>query len=299
MANSTARFEKWFELILTMLDGRNHTARELAEVLGTTVRNLYYTFKVLGNMGFHIVHIHTYYYIDVRSPFLSRISQSVDFTEDEALYLHRMLDRDAGENAMAGTVRRKLERFYHLQFYDDARLRRQVCQNTELLEQAINERRLVILHRYSSPHSGSVADRVVEPFLFQGDRADIRAYELKSKQNKTFKIARIGRVEIVDTPWFNEEHHRESFTDMFMFSGEVRHTVRLRFGLLAHRLMLEEYPHSAALMVQEDDRHWLFQADVASYVGISRFILGLYDEIEVLEDDGLRAFLREKISRMR
>ena len=34
-----------------------------------------------------------------------------------------------------------------------------------------------------------------------------------------------------------------------------------------------------------------------SYVGISRFILGLFDHVEVLENDDLKAFLNEKMSR--
>ncbi len=86
---------------------------------------------------------------------------------------------------------------------------------------------------------------------------------------------------------------------MFMFSGERKFHIKLRFSLLAHRLMLEEYPHSAVLMTGEGDGHWLFEADVVNYVGISRFILGLFDEIEVLENEGLRSFLRSKIERMK
>ena len=85
---------------------------------------------------------------------------------------------------------------------------------------------------------------------------------------------------------------------MFMFSGEEKHHVKLRFSLLAHRIMLEEYPHSKSLMTQDDSTHWIFEADLVSYIGISRFVLGLFSDIEILEDDGLRQFLRQKISAM-
>ena len=103
---------------------------------------------------------------------------------------------------------------------------------------------------------------------------------------------------MVDTPWFNLAQHKEVYTDMFMFSGEEQFHVRLRFDLLAHRIMLEEYPHARNLMTQEDDAHWIFEADLVSYVGIARFILGLFANIEVLEDDGLRLFLKQRISSM-
>lgn len=298
MANNSARIGKWFDLIQAMLDGRDHTSRELSQVLGTTLRNLYYVFHTLGELGFRVVHHKRFYYIDRDSPFLRQLSNSIDFTEAEAAYLHGRLCDDVATDAMAGTLKRKLERFYHLDTYADLQTQQRLTLNVEMIEQAIAQKRVAILHDYASPHSHSVTDRVVEPFLLQGDRVDVRAYELKSRQNKTFKIARIGHVEVVDTPWFNEAHHRHTFTDMFMFSGEERQHITLRFSLLAHRLMLEEYPHSAPMMTRDDDAHWLFETEVVSYVGIARFILGLYDEIEVIGDSGLQQFLQAKIARM-
>lgn len=281
-----------------MLDGRTHSVSELTAVLGTSRRNFYYVLQSLESMGFRVVRENHTYALDRDSHFLQAISNSVDFTEAEAAYLHGKVCEDAEAGALAGTLKRKLERFYHLDTHVDVQERARIVANTEMLGQAMAHKRVVILHGYSSPHSRSVTDRVVEPFLFQGDGNDVRAYELRSKQNKTFKIARIDRVEMVDTPWFHEDSHREVFTDMFMFSGEEQHEVRLRLGLLAHHLMLEEYPHSRSMMVQEDEAHWLFSTRVASYVGIARFILGLYSEIEVLGDDGLQRFLQAKIADM-
>ncbi len=299
MTNNRVRFEQWFDLILTMIDGRDHTAKELAEVLGTTLRNLYYVLKRMRNMGFDVVHDRTFYYIAPHSPFLRRIATAIDFTEDEVAFLHGRLLGEDQDSPMAGAIKRKLERFYNLTPQADVHFRQRLYENTSLLEQAMSDRQVVILHDYSSPHSHSVSDRVVEPFLFYDDKADIRAYELKSRQNKTFKVARIGSVEVVDTPWFNEHKHREVFTDMFMFSGEKKIRIKLRLSILAHHLMLEEHPRSAKFMTRDDDEHWFFETDVASYVGISRFILGLFDEIEILENDELRRFLRSKIERMK
>lgn len=72
----------------------------------------------------------------------------------------------------------------------------------------------------------------------------------------------------------------------------------LRLSLLAYRLLLEEYPQAASQTVQEDAHHWRLDTDVASYVGISRFVLGLFDEIEVVAGDGLRDYLHKRIARM-
>ena len=298
MASSPARFERWFQLILTMLDGHDHTAIELADALGTTRRNLYYVLRLFRGMGFRVVRDRTFYYIDPRSPFLQRVASAVEFADDEVVYLHALMSKLAGQDVMASVVKHKLERYYDIDHQDGMRDMRHLSDNIEALERAMEQRRVVILRDYSSPHSHSVSDRVVEPFLFQGAKTDVRAFEIKSKQNKTFKIARIGRVEVVDTPWFNTDRHREVFTDMFMFSGEEQLHVKLRLSLLAHNLMLEEYPRSAPMLSREDDNHWIFEATLVNYVGISRFILGLFDEITILGDEGLRAYVRRKIADM-
>ena len=58
--------------------------------------------------------------------------------------------------------------------------------------------------------------------------------------------------------------------------------------------MLEEYPISSAFFTPEDDYHWILETDVMSYLGIGRFILGLYDDIDVLGDEGLKAYIAQK-----
>ncbi len=288
---------KWLDLITAMTDGQNHTASDLAAVLGTSVRNLYYTLDVLKASGFVVVHEGRHYHLHPRSPFFQSVASAVDFTENEAVYLHGLLTAVEKDNAMASMLKRKLERYYNLSQYTDVRVQRHVYNNVTQLERAMRHRQVVILHGYSSPHSQSVTDRVVEPFAFLGDKRDVRAFEVKSGVNKTFKVARIQSVEVVDTPWFNESKHKEVFTDMFMFAGEEKHRVRLRLDILARNLMVEEYPHSSAQIVPDGLGRWLFEADLVSYIGIGRFIMGLFDHVEVLGDQGLKDFLNDKMSK--
>ena len=86
---------------------------------------------------------------------------------------------------------------------------------------------------------------------------------------------------------------------MFLYSGEVRHHIRLLFDVSAYNFMQEEYPHARKYLRQQNDTHWFFETDIANYEGIGRFILGLNEHIEVQEDEGLKAYLKEKIRRMR
>lgn len=295
------RFGKELDLILQLADEGEHTAEELCTTLGTTRRNLYYYFEFLREYGFTLVRRGRSYHLDPRSPFFQRIAQCVAFSDDEAALLYKLVEATQQPNKYTEAVRQKLRRFYDLQVFTDKQHHDRMVRNVNKLYDAMDRKRVVMLKNYSSPHSGTVGDRMVEPFLFMNDQSDIRCYELSSRTNKTFKLSRIESVEIAeDVMWSHEYMHKQVFTDMFLFSGEERLPVKLRLGLLAHNLLCEEYPQSVRMMTPDaDGQHWIFATDVASYVGISRFILGLTEDIEVLESDALRQYLRDKVAQMK
>lgn len=179
-------------------------------------------------------------------------------------------------------MRQKLARTFNIADAANPEQQQRVDLCLSRLKEAIAGRRMVTLHNYSSPHSHSVSDRIVEPYMIMNDGSDVRCHEVRSHQNKTFKLSRIEWVEIIDVPWAFESKHKEVYTDMFMFSGEQRYPIALCMGQLSHNLMLEEYPQSAEFMTPDADGSWTFQADVASFLGIGRFVLGLYDDIQIL-----------------
>lgn len=84
-----------------------------------------------------------------------------------------------------------------------------------------------------------------------------------------------------------------------MFSGEKRLPVTLRLGRLARNIMLEEYPQSAAFITPDDASHWIVSLDVCSYLGISRFVLGLFESVEILGSEEFREYIRMKIDNMK
>jgi hypothetical protein len=116
--------------------------------------------------------------------------------------------------------------------------------------------------------------------------------------NKTFKLSRVRDVQVLDLLWSNEQYHREMFTDVFMFSGEQPTIVKLRLGRLSYAVLREEYPYSEQYITQEDDNHWLAEIPVCSYLGVGRFVLGLLEDIEVVDNEDFCVFLREKICMM-
>lgn len=296
--DNTKSFFRWLDVIRAISGDKILSAPDIAKILGTSLRNAYYVVKALSAYGFFVNHNKLGYNLDAASPFFRDINESVSLNVDQAFFLYRMLIGKDMDNPMAAKIMLKFKRFYHFDVLGGSEKNYGPYTNYMLLQSAMKDHKCVVLHNYASSNSLTVRDRLVEPFMFLGEDTDVRAYEVESGRNKTFKISRISIVEILDREWENVNKHRNAFTDMFMYSGEVRHHVLLRLDVSSYNCMQEEYPHSIFCLRPDDDTHWLFETDVANYEGIARFIMGLFDHIEVLEDDCLKKYLSDKIKVM-
>ena len=289
------------ELILLLTENKNYTAQDLADKLGITRRNLYNYLEYLRFSGFDLCKSGIYYRLERSSPFLRKLRDNMTMTSDEATYILHLLDDGDKKDFYAHSIRQKLMRQFNLGDVRTPDILSAINRHTSTLREAVSRKCMCVLHDYSSPHSQTVSDRIVEPFLFMNDGLDIRCHEIRSHTNKTFKLARIGRVELLDVKWIAEKQHKQVFTDLFMFSGEERHTVTLRLDQLSRNLLTEEFPSSADHITpcDGDPHHWLFSADVASFLGIGRFVMGLYRHISVVGDDQFLQYIRTEVEAMK
>jgi predicted DNA-binding transcriptional regulator YafY len=293
------KYGRELDLLLLLTDNGTYTAQQIADRLGITRRMLYYYFDYLRSSGFHLIKSGLHYRLDRNSIFFKKLQASIALTEDEAAYICRTLDASAPDDIMAQGIKTKLSRQFCLADTSNPALLRRVNKCIEALKEAMVRRQMVVLKNYSSPHSHTVSDRIVEPFLLMNNGREVRCHEIKSHQNKTFKLSRMEKVEIIDVPWIHEDEHRQVYTDFFMFSGEHRYPVELTMGQLSHNLMIEEYPLSEPCFSPIDATHWRFSGHAASLLGIGRFILGLYDDIEILGCDELKTYIADKVEAMR
>lgn len=290
------KLKKQLELLILLSDGRNYTIEELCERMELSRRNFYYLLDFIKHAGFIVFKNQGCYHIDRRSPFFTQLLQTIQFTDRDVKTIHSVLTMAGNDSEMVNQLRQKLENAYSLSVSADSPVRRQMDSNLKMLRKAMSEKKTVRLVGYSSPHSHTVKDRIVEPFLLLHDNQDVRCHELVSGANKTFKISRMAGVEMLDTPWLHEDSHRQVFTDIFMFSSEERHRVRLRLGQLSHNLFMEEYPQGAHYVTPNEDGSWLLDIEVCDYRGLGRFVLGLFKDIEVVEGDGFKAYMKDEIN---
>ncbi|MBQ5922661.1 MAG: WYL domain-containing protein, partial [Alistipes sp.] len=165
------------------------------------------------------------------------------------------------------------------------------------LIEAIESEQQVILHDYRSSHGGVVRDRRVEPFAFTTNYVQVWCYDTESHSCKLFKLSRITSVEILNQPWQHKADHRKGHIDIFRMNGEKRHRIRLELGMLSRNLLLEEYPLAEEHITAIDAEHWLLDTEVASYAGVGRFVVGLMDDIRIIDTPELEEYLAGYVTR--
>lgn len=293
------KFGNELDLLLLLTDNNNYTAQQLADQLHVSRRNLYYYLEYFRRSGFQVVKTGAYYRIDPSSRFFKRLHSNIALTVDEARYLRRLLENSHQKDMMTTLLKTKLDRYYGLEGSFSPTALKRIHQHIRALKEAIASKNVVVLKGYSSPHSRTVSDRMVEPFLLMNDDMDVRCYEIQSGVCKTFKLSRIQRIDTMDVFWMNEDKHREVFTDIFMFSGDQKLPIKLRLGQLAYNILIEEYPMAQSHVAPDKDgKHWIFKADMVSYLGIGRFVLGLFHDIEILHDAKFKQYIAQCIEQM-
>ena len=70
--------------------------------------------------------------------------------------------------------------------------------------------------------------------------------------------------------------------------------MRLELSIRASELLKEEYPMSEKFITEKDNGVIEFAAPVYSLEGVGRFVLGLSQEIKVVEPEILKEFIQKK-----
>lgn len=280
--------------LIRLLYERKRTVPQLANLLGTIPRNVYRDLKDVESIGYQLHCDSEARYSLETEPTASRTV----FTLEETSLLRQYLAALSPVHPLKASIERKLYLSSELLplAYELADKHRATL--ISRLNRAITGGRQVLLIKYNSSNSSSIADRRVEPISLTDDFTTLNAFELDTQKQKTFKVARMEDVEILKTA---QAHHEESVElDLFGFSGPIELPVLIRLSFMAYRLLFEEFPGSRAYLTLKDNGAmypYEFRYAVRDFRGIGRFILGLTGEVVVVDSEELRTFLREKAER--
>ncbi|MBP3439811.1 MAG: WYL domain-containing protein [Tidjanibacter sp.] len=292
------KIERVLRLMKMMTGNNNYTVEDMAERLGTSYRSVYRYIETFKEAGF-VVHRKEggIYRLGKESRYFKDISQLIHFTDEEAHIVNQLLEALDNTNVIKQNLRKKLSAVYNCTSLAECVVEGKNAVNVNHLVEAITTRKQVVLRRYASSHTGIIRDRLVEPFGFTTNYVQVWCYEPSSGKNKLFNTARIGAVEVLAEGWqFKAEHH-EGYIDIFRISGFEQKRVQLELGVMAHNLLVEEYPLSTRDLTQIDEGHWLLDTEVCDYVGIGRFTLGLLQDIRILTPE-FEEYIRLTVERI-
>jgi predicted DNA-binding transcriptional regulator YafY len=291
------KIERMLRLMKMLTANSSHSVDELAERLSMSRRTIYRYIDTFREAGFVIKKSGNHIRLDKESPHFKDISQLVHFTEEEAVILKRAIESIDDTNMLKQNLKRKLYSVYDNKILADTIVRDSNASSVHALIEAIECEQQIILHNYRSSHGGVVRDRRVEPFAFTTNYVQVWCYDTESHSCKLFKLSRIDSVEILEQKWQHKAEHKKDLIDIFRMNSTERHRVRLELGLLAHNLIIEEYPLSEKYLSPIDEEHWLLDTEVTSYAGVARFVMGLMDDIRIIDTPELEHYLSSYIER--
>jgi len=288
--------ERLLRLLMMISSGFGSTVDDLAEKLSMSKRTIYRYIDTLKMAGFIITRNENHIKVDKNSPYFRDISDLLHFTREEAWILNKAILALDDETFIKQSLTKKLYALYDLKGVPYPVVKKENSEKVIALIRAIEDKKQVILTGYHSSHSSTVSDRVVEPFEFTLNYGYIWCYEPGSKTNKFFKTARISKVTICDQSWTFESLHESEPTDVFRIYGKEKIPIKIKLTLLAANLLIEEYPMSEEFITPISDSVYIFDGWVCNFEGIGRFLLGLMDEIKIINPPQLKAFLNDKIA---
>lgn len=285
--------------IMKMLTANTmYTVEDIAHRLNISPRTVYRYINSFRNSGFVIKKHGNRLRLDKSSPYFKELSELIHFTEEEAYILKSAIESIDETNALKQMLKKKLYTVYDYKILAETIVNKKDARNVKLIVDAIEDKRQIILKDYSSPHGETIRDRKVEPFAFTTNYVQVWCYDTEELTCKLFKTSRIRAVELLNEHWKNIDRHNKGYIDIFRISSNHLHPIQLKLNLRSYSLLIEEHPLSAKYIKKVSGNEWILETNVCSFKGVGRFILGLYEDIEILESNELKEYIKEKAEKM-
>ncbi len=278
-----------------------YTKRLLAERHNVSVDTISGDIEAIRTAGFSLNSDGKHRYsFDIDKPH-QQLKDLLHFSEEDQLLLYQAIDNLPAATERQQKLKAKLGSLYDYGRLGHSYLRKPYLTKVDLLEQARQEKKQVVLENYRSSNSNTISDRLVEPIHVSPPDDMVHTFDVDKKVVNHFRISRIARVRLADTPWQYEGHHTSRLTDAFRIVSNDQTSVHLRLSIGACNELTERFPVTKGYIEETDvEGIYDFQCKVNSrFLGLSNFILGFYHQgIEILQPDTLREHLRAVVNEM-
>ncbi len=286
--------------VMKMLTANNSlTVDEIAEQLSISPRSVYRYIDTFREAGFVIKKKNNCIKLDKSSPYFKDISDLLHFSPEEAYILKEAIESIDENNVLKQNLKKKLYTVYNYNILAETIVNGKNGRNVERLVESIESRRPVILRNYSSAHGNDIRDRCVEAFAFTTNYVQVWCYCPDENCNKLFKVSRIGSVDIQPGYWKHTRKHKTGKIDIFRMNSSETFHITLKLGLRAMNLLVEEFPLAAPQLRKLPGNQWLLDTDVCSPEGVGRFVMGLPEDIEIINSPELRDYIVNNLVKMK
>ena len=286
--------------VMKMLTANNSlTVDEIAEQLSISPRSVYRYIDTFREAGFVIKKKNNCIKLDKSSPYFKDISDLLHFSPEEAYILKEAIESIDENNVLKQNLKKKLYTVYNYNILAETIVNGKNGRNVERLVDAIESRRPVILRNYSSAHGNDIRDRCVEAFAFTTNYVQVWCYCPDENCNKLFKVSRIGSVDIQPGYWKHTRKHKTGKIDIFRMNSSETFHITLKLGLRAMNLLVEEFPLAAPQLRKLSGNQWLLDTDVCSPEGVGRFVMGLPEDIEIINSPELKEYIVNILVKMK
>nr|WKN34409.1 WYL domain-containing protein [Tunicatimonas sp. TK19036] len=161
------------------------------------------------------------------------------------------------------------------------------------LNEAMDEKKQVVLKQYVSVNSGKVHDRRVEPICFRDNHTTLEAYDTEKKGIRYFELDRIAEVKPSNKRFQHREQHHSQDTDPFQIANLPMLEVELELSLAAAQQLKERYPATKAYLTESGDR-FLFCAPVnEQFKLLDAFLMSCCREVRIIKPKALTNHLKQ------
>lgn len=287
------KIERMLHFITLLADKKGYTIDEIAQRLEISRRSAYRYIDTFKDARFIIDNENGRYRLATNKGSMKELADTIWFTEEEAYLIKRLIDELDNSNGMKAGLIRKLAAISSMTNLGDYTQNKSISANINNLASAIRGQKQVLIKNYSSAHSDTRNDHMVEPFEFTTNMIDVWAFDLTDRKNKRFKIARIESIQILNNNWQYKSLHKSEPIDDFRTHGNETHQIKLILDRMAKDLLTEEFPLSERHITTIDDCHWIYEAEIHKIEGAGRFVIGLYPHITILEGNELEKYIKD------
>ena len=271
------RILRVFKLITLLKTYPAKTIRRLSQSLEVSERSTYRYLDLLAELGFEVTK-------DMHNKFSLGGDQIVDpFTKEEAQLIHEVLSVSVKNNPLVASIKAKLPSMEVSNILSNNIVSGHLAKLVAQINESIASQHQLRLLKYQSASSESITDRLVEPIGFTSNYQYLCAFEVESKQNKYFKIERMGSIEVLADSFQFTSMHKLLNPDVFGFNeGEESFPIQLRLSMRAQLWLRDDYPDTVKYLTEHTDGSWHLDVTVHSMDPVNRIIRSMPGEVTLV-----------------